>query len=88
MRQIPGVGPYTAAAVASIAFNDAAAAVDGNIIRVISRLRALKGNPTKMSKTFDRLAAQLLHTDRPGCHNQVGVTLGLVTVCVCGVLCL
>jgi hypothetical protein len=71
MRQIPGVGPYTAAAVASIAFDDPAAAVDGNVIRVISRLRALRGNPTKMGKTWDRLAAELLHTERPGCHNQV-----------------
>lgn len=71
MRQIPGVGPYTAAAVASIAFNDPAAAVDGNVIRVISRLRALRGNPTKMVKTWDRLAAELLHDERPGCHNQV-----------------
>lgn len=71
MRQIPGVGPYTAAAVASIAFNDSAAAVDGNVIRVIARLRALKGNPTKMTKTWDRLAAELLNPERPGCHNQV-----------------
>lgn len=37
-----GVGPYTAAAVASIAFGDQAAAVDGNVIRVVSRMRALK----------------------------------------------
>jgi adenine-specific DNA glycosylase len=42
LRQIPGIGPYTAAAIASIAFNDAAAAVDGNVIRVLSRLRAIK----------------------------------------------
>lgn len=76
MRQIPGVGPYTAAAVASIAFSDPAAAVDGNVIRVISRLRALKGNPTKMAKIWDRLAAELLHTERPGCHNQVGLSVG------------
>jgi A/G-specific adenine glycosylase len=71
MRQIPGVGPYTAAAVASIAFNDPAAAVDGNVIRVVSRLRAVGGNPTKLAKTWDRLAGQLLHGERPGCHNQV-----------------
>jgi A/G-specific adenine glycosylase len=74
MRQIPGVGPYTAAAVASIAFNDPAAAVDGNVIRVLSRLRALRGNPGKMVKTWDRLAAELLHPERPGCHNQVCLT--------------
>jgi adenine-specific DNA glycosylase len=71
LRQIPGVGPYTAAAVASIAFNDRAAAVDGNVIRVCARLRALRGNPTKMSKVWDKLAGQLLHPERPGCHNQV-----------------
>jgi hypothetical protein len=71
LRQIPGVGPYTAAAVASIAFNDRAAAVDGNVIRVCARLRALRGNPTKMTKVWDKLAAQLLHPERPGCHNQV-----------------
>ncbi|WIA43873.1 hypothetical protein OEZ86_010286 [Tetradesmus obliquus] len=71
LRQIPGVGPYTAAAVASIAFNDAAAAVDGNVIRVLARMRALRGNPAKMTKTWDKLAAQLLHPERPGCHNQV-----------------
>lgn len=79
MRQIPGVGPYTAAAVASIAFNDPAAAVDGNVIRVLSRLRALRGNPTKMAKTWDRLAAELLHPERPGCHNQVRAKLQLVS---------
>lgn len=71
MRQIPGVGPYTAAAVASIAFSDCAAAVDGNVIRVVARLRALGGNPTKLVKAWDRLAGQLLHSERPGCHNQV-----------------
>ena len=81
MRQIPGVGPYTAAAVASIAFNDPAAAVDGNVIRVISRLRALKGNPTKMAKTWDRLAAELLHQERPGCHNQVWLCAWLSAGC-------
>jgi len=73
LRSIPGVGPYTAAAVASIAFGDAAAAVDGNVIRVLARLRALAGDPSKshMTSAWDRLAAQLLHPDRPGCHNQV-----------------
>lgn len=63
--------PQTASAVASIAFGDAAAAVDGNVIRVISRLRALKGDPTKNARAIEALAAQLLHPERPGCHNQV-----------------
>ncbi|KAI8465044.1 MAG: DNA glycosylase [Monoraphidium minutum] len=80
MRQIPGVGPYTAAAVASIAFGDAAAAVDGNVIRVVSRLRALGGDPTKNARALEGLAAQLLHPERPGCHNQAMMELG-ATVC-------
>lgn len=73
LRKIPGVGPYTAAAVASIAFDYPAAAVDGNVIRVTSRLRSVRGDPSKQVNVFDRLAAQLLHNDRPGCHNQVCV---------------
>ena len=40
-----GVGPYTSAAVASIVFNEHVAVVDGNVIRVMSRLRALAGKP-------------------------------------------
>ncbi|MHC5050082.1 MAG: HhH-GPD family protein, partial [Planctomycetota bacterium] len=40
-RRLPGVGPYTAAAVASIAFGEPVAAVDGNVTRVLSRLHAL-----------------------------------------------
>lgn len=68
---LPTSSHQTAAAVASIAFSDAAAAVDGNVIRVISRLRALRGDPTKNSKAIEALAAQLLHPVRPGCHNQV-----------------
>lgn len=67
-----GVGPYTAAAVGSIAFNDAAAAVDGNVIRVVSRLRALKGDPRKLAALHSDLAQQLLDPVRPGCFNQAG----------------
>ena len=45
-KQLPGVGPYTAGAVASIAFNEPVAAVDGNVIRVMSRLRAVGSEVT------------------------------------------
>lgn len=48
LLKVPGVGPYTAAAVASIAYGEAVAAVDGNVVRVISRLVALRQeDPTK-----------------------------------------
>lgn len=84
MRAIPGVGPYTAAAVASIAFGDStrpeAAAVDGNVVRVVSRLRAVRGDPTKLSAVHWHLAGQLLDAGRPGCHNQAMMELG-ATVC-------
>ena len=43
LLRIPGVGPYTAGAIASIAFNKRAAVVDGNVVRVFSRLAALTG---------------------------------------------
>ena len=43
LGDVPGVGPYTAAAVASIAFGEKTAAVDGNVIRVCTRLAAVRG---------------------------------------------
>jgi A/G-specific adenine glycosylase len=47
MMQLKGIGPYTAGAVASIAFNQAAPIVDGNVGRVLSRVHAVAGNPTQ-----------------------------------------
>jgi A/G-specific adenine glycosylase len=44
LGDVPGVGPYTAAAVASIAFGEKTAAVDGNVIRVCTRLAAVRGS--------------------------------------------
>ncbi|GIL53085.1 hypothetical protein Vafri_8774 [Volvox africanus] len=78
--KIPGVGPYTSAAVASIAFGSPAAAVDGNVIRVVSRLRALPGDPTKLASTHAAMASELLDPERPGCYNQALMELG-ATVC-------
>ena len=46
-RHIPGVGRYTAGAVASIVFNQVTPVVDGNVIRVIARLRAIGADPKK-----------------------------------------
>lgn len=45
LLSVPGVGKYTAGAIASIAFGQRAAAVDGNLVRVFSRLRALRATP-------------------------------------------
>ena len=86
LGDIPGVGPYTAAAVASIAFDEPIAAVDGNVIRVAARLACVRdgGDATKPGSSAARavrvVADALLDRDRPGDHNQAMMELG-ATVC-------
>ena len=77
LRELPGVGEYTAAAVASIAFGRPVAAVDGNVRRVLCRLFDLE------EATAARLrdeAARLLDPGRPGDFNEAMMELG-ATVC-------
>jgi A/G-specific adenine glycosylase len=77
---LPGVGPYTAAAVAAIAFDRPANVVDGNVERVISRLHAVD-EPLPASKPeLKRLAGDLIGPDRPGDWAQALMDLG-ATVC-------
>jgi A/G-specific adenine glycosylase len=82
IRKLPGIGEYTAAAVASIAFDLPHAAVDGNALRVVSRIfddgRAT--DATAGRKHFGALAARLLDTSRLGAFNQAMMELG-ATVC-------
>ena len=82
-RELPGVGPYTAAAITSIAFGAPAACVDGNVVRILARLTA-DGTPyrdsTAAAKALGGLAVALLPADRPGDHNQAMMELG-ATVC-------
>jgi A/G-specific adenine glycosylase len=47
LLKVPGIGAYTAGAIASIAFNVRTPVVDGNVVRVLSRLRAVSGDPTE-----------------------------------------
>lgn len=77
LRSLPGVGEYTAGAVASIAFGAAEPAVDGNVRRVLSRLYDLKA-PTAAGLR-DRAMA-LVSEDRPGDFNQALMELG-ATLC-------
>ena len=69
---LPGVGPYTAAAVASIAFDHPRAVLDGNVMRVIARLTAdgadIGAAATKAR--FEKAAAELLDRRNPGMFNQ------------------
>lgn len=76
--QLPGIGPYTAAAIASIAFDEPCAVVDGNVERVIRRLT---GNASLGGKPLWQAAQQLLSPEHPGDYNQSVMELG-ATVCL------
>lgn len=79
---IPGIGPYTAGAIASIAYDLPEPLVDGNVIRVFSRLRAIKleVGGGAMEKACWQIAANLVPQELPGDFNQALMELG-ATVC-------
>ena len=76
LRDLPGIGRYTAAAIASIAFGEPVAVVDGNVERVLERLFGQKLSTEKIWHT----AGDLLDRERPGDFNQAMMELG-ATVC-------
>jgi A/G-specific adenine glycosylase len=76
LRALPGVGPYTAAAIAAIAFGVPATPVDGNIERVVSRLFAVKKPLPAAKAEIKRLAATLTPQRRPGDFAQAMMDLG------------
>ena len=80
LRQLPGIGAYTAGAIAAIAFGLPAAAVDGNAERVIARLSALAGPLPAAKPRLRALAASLVPRRRPGDYAQALMDLG-ATVC-------
>jgi len=80
LRQLPGIGPYTAAAIAAIAFGRRTMPVDGNIERVVSRLYAVEGVLPKAKPEIQRLAATLLGPLRAGDSAQALMDLG-ATIC-------
>lgn len=83
LQQLPGIGRYTAAAIASIAFDQAVAVLDGNVIRVLSRLIDLPdevSQPRIEQQLWD-LAESQLPAERPGDYNQALMDLGRI-VCV------
>ena len=83
LRALPGIGPYTAAAVASIAFGAQVPALDGNVARVLARLHAIPGDPrTGASRAaVAAAAAAFLNRRSPGDHNQALMELGAL-VCL------
>ncbi len=82
LRALPGIGPYTAAAIASIAHGAPVPVVDGNVERVLARLFAIDGDPKRGAARAEvaRRAHDLLSADRPGDWNQALMELG-ATVC-------
>lgn len=82
-RELPGIGPYTAAAITSIAFSAPVACVDGNVVRILARLTAdsteFRDSATA-AKHFGPLAGQLVSLQNPGDHNQAMMELG-ATIC-------
>jgi A/G-specific adenine glycosylase len=79
---LPGIGPYSAGAIASIAFGLPEPIVDGNVVRVLSRLFALEGDPAKapLKQELWRLARELVPGSDPSTFNQSLMELG-ATIC-------
>ncbi len=80
LRTLPGVGAYTAAAIAAIAFDEAATVVDGNVIRVIARLFGIAAPLPRARREITAAAAALTPGERPGDYAQAVMDLG-ATVC-------
>lgn len=78
LEKLKGIGKYTAAAIASIAFNKPSAVVDGNVIRFITRLAGIEGsvNNTATLKQIHSLANELICTSSPGTFNQAMMEFG------------
>lgn len=82
-QKLPGIGPYTSAAIASIAQKQPAACVDGNVVRILTRLAAIGTafkTSTDAAKALRPLAEGLVHSKEPGRHNEAMMELG-ATVC-------
>jgi A/G-specific adenine glycosylase len=80
LLDLPGIGPYTAAAIVAIAFGEPATPVDGNIERVVSRLFAFRKPLPSAKRELKRLAESLTPARRPGDFAQAMMDLG-ATVC-------
>lgn len=80
LRALPGIGPYTAAAIAAIAFGRRAVVVDGNVERVMARLHAVTAPLPAAKARLRALAEALTPDERPGDYAQAVMDLG-ATVC-------
>src|SRR5262249_25675055 len=76
--QLKGIGPYTAAAISSFAFNEPNAVLDGNVFRVLARVFGVEQSidTTDGKKYFAKLANELLDTKNAGVYNQAIMDFG------------
>jgi A/G-specific adenine glycosylase len=80
LQSLPGIGPYTAAAIAAIAFNESVPVVDGNIERVVTRLFEIQQPLTQAKPLIKERVAKLTPPERPGDFAQAMMDLG-ATIC-------
>jgi len=80
LKSLPGIGDYTAAAILSIAFQKPYAVLDGNVVRVLTRLSAFSEeiSSARVQKTLQAFATDLLHYEAPGLHNEAMMELGAI----------
>ena len=78
LRQLPGIGRYTAAAVASIAYDHPVAAVDGNVLRVVARLKSIREpiNKPSIMRQVEEIVTDWIPADRAGDFTQALMELG------------
>lgn len=78
LLKVPGIGPYSAGAISSIAYQERFPLVDGNVVRVLSRFFGLRGDPTRapLKNQLWELADLLVPELRPGDFNQALMELG------------
>lgn len=82
LQAVPGIGPYSAGAISSIAFGREAPLVDGNVVRVLTRVFGLSGDPGRapLKQALWESAGELVKGERPGDFNQALMDLG-ATIC-------
>jgi A/G-specific adenine glycosylase len=78
LLQLPGIGEYTAAAIASFSFNEPVAVLDGNVFRMLSRYFGIDAeiNSPEGKKIFSKLANELVNRGTPDLHNQAFMEFG------------
>lgn len=80
LRELPGIGDYTSAAIAAIAFGEAKVGIDTNVARVVGRYNGIKKAPDSSRSEIRKLAETMMPADRPGDFVQAMMDLG-ATIC-------